>query len=75
MDELMLTAVQSTMYFVNKAHKHEIFMESWLDLENLELTFDMPNSFLEHAIDLARLFNMTYSPVVDGDKIKHRIVL
>ena len=61
------------MLQANQGHCHEIFMDIELNEEGEEITFDIMGHDSHYAMDLARVFNLTYLPEAKGDRILHII--
>ena len=60
------------MLQINDAHNFEIFKDIELDEE--EICFNIVRSQSHHAMDLARILNLTYYPKAAGNEIIHLII-
>lgn len=69
-----LRFVVQAMQKINEAQCHEVFMDIELHKADEEISFDIYVSQSHHAMDLCRLFNLTYYPKPAGEKIKHFIL-
>lgn len=62
------------MLQINEVHAHGIFFDIELDQEEEEIKFDIARSQSHHAMDLARILDLTYYPEAAGDRINHIIL-
>jgi len=70
----MLQFAILVMLQINDAHNFEIFMDIELNQGKEEIRFDIARSQSHHAMDLARILNLTYYPKAAGNEIIHLII-